>query len=173
MIRKESVYRIGKVGKPHGYKGETTIYITDDVFDRTDAQYLVLEIDGILVPFFMEEYRFRSDTTVIMKFCDVDTEDGARRLTGCDVYFPREIAGESDDERSLAQIQQFTVVDANTHKEIGKIIAIDDSTANTLLEVSTNEGDSILIPVHDNLIANIDVKAMTVTMLLPEGLLEL
>ena len=74
---------------------------------------------------------------------------------------------------SLAQIQQFTVVDANTHKEIGKIIAIDDSTANTLLEVSTNEGDSILIPVHDNLIANIDVKAMTVTMLLPEGLLEL
>ena len=133
----------------------------------------MLEIDGILVPFFMEEYRFRSDTTVIMKFCDVDTEDGARRLTGCDVYFPREIAGESDDEMSLAQIQQFTVVDANTHKEIGKIIALDDSTANTLLEVSTNEGDSILIPVHDNLIANIDVKAMTVTMLLPEGLLEL
>ena len=173
MIKEQDVYKIGRVGKTHGVNGELQVQVSDDVFDRVDSEYLILRIDGIFVPFFMEEYRFRSDTTVIMKFCDVDTEDGARRLTGCDVYFPREIAGESDDEMSLAQIQQFTVVDANTHKEIGKIIAIDDSTANTLLEVSTNEGDSILIPVHDNLIANIDVKAMTVTMLLPEGLLEL
>ena len=33
---------------------------SDDVFDRVDADYVVLLVDGILVPFFIEEYRFRS-----------------------------------------------------------------------------------------------------------------
>ena len=54
MIRRDEVYKIGKLGKPHGVKGEITFAITDDVFDRVDAEYLVLDIDGILVPFYME-----------------------------------------------------------------------------------------------------------------------
>ena len=55
MIREEDVYKIGKIGKPHGVAGEVTFRFTDDVFDRVDADYLVLMVDGILVPFFMEE----------------------------------------------------------------------------------------------------------------------
>ena len=89
MIRKEDVYKIGRLGKVHGVKGEITFMFDDDVFDRVDADYLVLEVDGILVPFFIEEYRFRSDSTAIMKFEDIDTQERARELTNCDVYFPR------------------------------------------------------------------------------------
>ena len=59
MIRKEEVYKIGRLGKSHGVKGEVSLQFTDDVFDRVEAEYLILDIDGILVPFFMEEYRFR------------------------------------------------------------------------------------------------------------------
>ena len=36
MIRRDEVYKIGKLGKPHGVKGEITFAITDDVFDRVD-----------------------------------------------------------------------------------------------------------------------------------------
>ena len=81
MIRPEEVFLIGKLGRPHGVKGEITFMFTDDVFDRADAEYLLLELDGILVPFFMEEYRFKSDETALMKFCDIDTLEQARRLT--------------------------------------------------------------------------------------------
>ena len=73
MIREEDVYKIGKIGKPHGISGEVTLRFTDDVFDRVDADYLVLMVDGILVPFFMEEYRFRSDEVALIKFEDTDT----------------------------------------------------------------------------------------------------
>ena len=90
MIRKEDVYKIGRLGKVHGVKGEITFMFDDDVFDRVDADYLVLEVDGILVPFFIEEYRFRSDTTALMKFEDIDTQERARELTNCDVYFPHD-----------------------------------------------------------------------------------
>ena len=55
MIRKEDCYKIGRLGKAHGVKGEVTFQLTDDVFDRTDSEYLLVEVDGILVPFFMEE----------------------------------------------------------------------------------------------------------------------
>ena len=57
MIRRDEVYKIGKLGKPHGVKGEITFAITDDVFDRVDAEYLVLDIDGILVPFYLRRSR--------------------------------------------------------------------------------------------------------------------
>ena len=57
MIRQEEVFKIGKIGKPHGVKGEVAFRFSDDVFDRVDADYLILEVDGILVPFLIEEYR--------------------------------------------------------------------------------------------------------------------
>ena len=73
MIKQEEVFRIGRLGKTHGVKGEVSFQFDDDVFDRVDCDYLVLDIDGILVPFFMEEYRFRSDSVALMKFEDIDS----------------------------------------------------------------------------------------------------
>ncbi len=87
MIRRDEVYKIGKLGKPHGVKGGITFAITDDVFDRVDAEYLVLDIDGILVPFYLEEYRFKNDENVLVKFEDIDTQEQARNYTGCEVFF--------------------------------------------------------------------------------------
>ena len=60
MIKRETVYKIGVIGKPHGVRGEVCIRFADDVFDRVEADYLLLDMEGILVPFFMEEYRFRT-----------------------------------------------------------------------------------------------------------------
>lgn len=128
MIKQEEVYRIGRLGKPHGVHGEISMQYSDDVFDAVDADYLVLNIDGILVPFFIEEFRFRSDEIVLMKFCDVDTEQQARQLTGCTVYFPRKLTEENAGGLSWAQIIGFTLVDKASQKPIGKIRGIDDST---------------------------------------------
>ena len=69
MIRRDNVYKIGKLGKPHGVKGEITFAITDDVFDRVDADYLILDIDGILVPFYIEEYRFKNEDVIRRNRC--------------------------------------------------------------------------------------------------------
>ena len=168
MIRQEEVYRIGRLGKAHGVKGELTFMFDDDVFDRTDADYLVLEVDGILVPFFIEEYRFRSDTTALVKFEDIDTVERARQLTGCDVYFPRALA-DGDEAPSLSMLVGFGLVDATTGTKVGTIAAIDDSTANLLFELE----DGRLIPANDDLITDIDTKHKVIKMNIPEGLLEL
>ena len=169
MIRQEEVYKIGRLGKAHGVKGEVSFLFDDDIFDHVDADYLVLDIDGILVPFFMEEYRFRSDSVCLVKFCDIDTQQRAQELTGCDVYFPRTLAEEADDVPSLASLVGFEIVDASNGKAIGNIAAIDDSTINLLFELE----DGALIPASDELIEDIDVEHRTITMNIPKGLLDI
>lgn len=168
MIRQEEVYRIGRLGKTHGVKGEVTLLFDDDIFDRVDCDYLILKVDGILVPFFIEEYRFKGDTTAIMKFEDVDTQQRAQELTGCNVFFPRSLA-EEDNTPSLSMLIGFNLVEASSAAVIGRIAAIDDSTANLLFELE----DGTLIPANDDLIENIDMAKKQITMNLPEGILTL
>lgn len=169
MIKKEEVYKIGRIGKAHGVKGEVTFYFDDDVFDRVDAEYLVLEVDGILVPFFMEEYRFRSDTTTLIKFEDVDTQDRARELTNCDVYFPRQLADNDEESLTWTFLVGFSIIDTETGKTVGTITGIDDSTANILFELE----DGRLIPASEELISDLDKDNKTITIALPKGILDL
>jgi len=169
MIRQEEVYKIGRLGKAHGVKGEVSFQFDDDVFDRTDADYLILDIDGILVPFFMEEYRFRSDALALVKFCDVDTQERASELTGSNVYFPRALAEDEEGMPSLASLIGFDLVEAKDDIRVGTIATIDDSTANLLFELE----DGRLIPASDDLITDINIKERTIKMEIPEGLLEI
>ena len=169
MIKQEDVYHIGRLGKTHGVKGEVSFQFEDDIFDRVDADYLVLDIDGILVPFFLEEYRFRSDTICLVKFCDVDTQQHASELTGCDVYFPRELADVEDELPMLAFLVGFDIINAADNSRIGSVVDIDDQTANILFVLD----NGMLIPASDELISNIDTKHDTITMNIPDGLLEI
>ena len=169
MIKKEEVYKIGRIGKAHGVKGEVSFNFDDDVFDRVDAEYLILEVDGILVPFFMEEYRFRSDSTALVKFEDIDTQDRARELANCDVYFPRDLADDKEEVLTYSFLVGFDIIEASTGKKVGTIASIDESTLNILFELE----DGMLIPASEELITDIDKDNKTITIALPEGILDL
>lgn len=169
MIKEKDVYKIGRLGKTHGVRGDISFLFDDDVFDRTDADYLILKVDGILVPFFIEEYRFKSDTNAIVKFEGLDTQEQARELTGCDVYFPRELADSGDGPLSWSALAGFEIIDDLSGKSVGRIASVDDSTLNTLFELE----DGRLIPASEELITRFDKDNRTITIDLPEGILEL
>ncbi|MBQ8046809.1 MAG: 16S rRNA processing protein RimM [Prevotella sp.] len=173
MIKQENVFQIGRIGKSHGIHGEVTMHITDDVFDRVESDFVVLEVDGILVPFFMEEYRFRSDETVLVKFSGIDSQEQVRQLTHCGVFFPRDKAVDGSNEVSWAQLSGLSVIDQTTGKPVGEIKDIDYSTINMLFEIATPDGRKVLVPASEELIEDIDLQARIVRMRLPEGLLDL
>ncbi|RRD02544.1 ribosome maturation factor RimM [Prevotella sp. OH937_COT-195] len=173
MIHEEEVYRIGKIGKTHGVRGEVTMMFDDDVFDRVDAEYVILKTEGILVPFFFDEYRFRSDETAIVKFCDIDTQEQARQLTNCEVFFPRNLSDSGNGEYSLTELVGFEIKDCIYNKVIGTVCGIDDATTNILFVVKTETGGNLLIPASPELIREIDADGKTIIMTLPEGLLEI
>ena len=165
-------YKIGRLGKTHGVKGEISFHFTDDVFDRVEANYVFVETEGLQVPFFLEEYRFRSETTAIVKFEGIDSADRAADLVGCDIYFPRELADNDNAELSWAEIVGFTIADTN-NTIIGEVTNVDLSTVNTLFELQSPTGKSLLIPANDDFITDINRQERRITMQLPNGLLDL
>ena len=162
-------YKIGTLTRTHGIGGELSMNFTDDVWDRADADYVFLEVDGIQVPFFLEGWRFRSDSVALLKFQDIDSSEDANEYVGADVYFPHSLTPEpdEDDEYTWRHFTGWKVVD-DIAGEIGEIEHVEDSTANTIFFV----GDK-LIPATEDFIERIDAKERTIYMNLPEGLLDL
>ena len=170
MIRKEEVFKIGVLNKPHGVKGEISFTFTDDVFDRVDCDYLILLLDGILVPFFIEEYRFRSDNVALVKFEGVDTAEQARRFSNVEVYFPSRFLEEEEGISSWNYFVGFRVEDIH-YGYLGKITHVDDSTVNVLFVIE-QDGKEILLPAHEEFIRGLDKKEKLLTVEIPDGLLE-
>ena len=170
MIRKEEVFKIGVLNKPHGVKGEIGFTFTDDVFDRVDCDYLILLLDGILVPFFIEEYRFRSDNVALVKFEGIDTAEQARRFSNVEVYFPSRYLEEEEGISSWNYFVGFRVEDIH-HGNLGEITCVDDSTVNVLFVIN-HEDREVLLPAHEEFIRGLDKKKKLLTVEIPDGLLE-
>lgn len=162
-------YKIGKLTRTHGISGELSMSFTDDVWDRADADYVFLEVDGIQVPFFLEGWRFRSDSVALLKFQGIDSSDDANEYVGADVYFPYDLTPEpdEDDEYTWRHFTGWKIVDS-TAGPVGEIDHVETSTANTIFCV----GDK-LIPAAEDFIESIDAKERVIYMNLPEGLLDL
>lgn len=162
-------YKIGTLTRTHGIGGELSMNFTDDVWDRADADYVFLEVDGIQVPFFLEGWRFRSDSVALLKFQDIDSSEDANEYVGADVYFPHSLTPEpdEDDEYTWRHFTGWQVVDAQIGP-IGIIDYVEDSTVNTIFCV-----DGKLVPANEDFIERIDAKERIVYMTLPEGLLDL
>ncbi len=171
MISENEVFKIGRLIKPHGIKGEISFEFDNDIFDRVDCPYLICLIEGIFVPFFIEEYRFKGKETALVTFEDIDTDEKARRLNGVEVYFPRKYYEEEKDAEinySWNYFIGFKVIDDN-YGETGTIVRVDDSTLNTLFLLEKEEQEYI-IPANEDFIYEVDDNRKIIKTRLPEGL---
>lgn len=173
MISDSDVYKIGTLTRTHGVRGEVAFQFTDDVWDRVEADYLFLRLDGLLVPFFLEEWRFRSDSLALLKFEDIDDADTASRLVGADVCFPKELTPADFDEEELTwkHFVGFEVWQDKQH--LGTVSSVLDQTANVLLVIETPEGKELLIPAHEDFILSADHRQRRLLVDIPEELLTL
>jgi len=172
MIQKEQVFPIGQIIKPHGIHGEMTFDITSDVLNRDDIPFFIFEIDGILVPFSVETYRYKSNTTGILQLEGVVTEQEAKQFSGLTIYIQKQYLDEVEDaEIELDYFVGFRLIDVEKG-EIGVIYEVDQTTENALFVIQKDD-DELLIPVGDEYIQEIDHQQKTITVTLPEGLLDL
>ena len=178
MIRIEEITSVGSLVKPHGIKGEILAEV-DYEFDLASARCIVLDVDGIFVPFFIDGLRPRSVSSVLIHIDGVDSEISAKKICGKEFYVLNEDMPETDgldeDGFFLSELVGFKILDAD-NSEIGEIVDYDDSTENSLFMVrpATGESDQIIyIPVADDFIRSLDSQAGTITMDLPSGLIDL
>ncbi len=92
----------GRTQKPYGIRGgEIIILFSKAEYAEVDCEYYLLEIDGIPVPFFVEEFTFTTDRTARVKFEDVDDENTASKYVNTDVFIPRKTVKQAIPENGL------------------------------------------------------------------------
>lgn len=178
MITNEQLIEIGHITKLHGLKGEMQATVSDAVFDEVKhCPYLVCEMDGIFVPFFLKDYRFRSTESMLLSFDDVDSQEKAEPFCGKTLYFDRHCFSGSEEEDYDAETDEelgyigYQIID-KTLGLLGEVIDINDQTANVLFIVD-HEGKELMIPAADDLVLEIDDDACTILMDLPVGLVNI
>ena len=164
MINLDDFVEIGTLRKTHGTKGELSLSLLCDIPE--DADCLMLLVDNIPVPFYIEDWRYKSDDILLLKLEDVDTEQSAKRFIGCRVYADRHLFRNDSSPLSPSSVIGYSLID-KTLGLLGTVSDIDTSTINTLLLLSSGD----VLPLHEDLVISIDDNKKEILMNLPKGIL--
>lgn len=178
MIQTADISQIGKFQKTHALKGELNAIIDIDPEYLTEGNAIIVEIDGIMVPFYASSVRPKGATSFLVKLDGVDSEEEARQFVNKTIYgIRKELARFLDlDEGDILDDEDLTgfeVFDSKSGEKIGDISSVDSSTANLLFIVTNEEGKELFIPAVDEFIDEIDESGKKIYMSLPEGLIDL
>lgn len=176
MIARSQLAEIGTFNKPHGIKGEISTSFDPEVIDLVDDfGHVFVELDGLMVPFTILSSRPKGSETLLLTLKGITDEKKASALTGLPLYIEESMLPEDlqdgDDGFYIEDLIGFTLADGDT--VVGVISGYDDSTDNVLFEVTAPDGAALLVPASPDLIEDVDIDGKTVTMSLPQGLLDL
>lgn len=178
MINQKELKEVGKFQKTHALKGELNALLDIAPDYMTVGNALVVDIDGILVPFYAESVRPKGSKSFLVKLDGVGTEEEAKTFVNKAIYaLKRELAPyfdmEEDEIIDEDDLSGFSVIDSESGMEIGKIVHVDSLTENVLFVVATDSGDEVFIPAVDDFIDEIDEDNKLIRVSLPEGLIDL
>lgn len=171
-IDKIEFKEIGTTQKPHSLQGELAITVLDGM-DLTleSVQWLFIEVDGLPLPFRIENIRFRTDTLAIIKLNLVETQEEARKFSNCKILVDKDsIVFEKDDYKPELLVG-YNLIDEEIG-DIGKILQVDDYNGNLVVTVDYQEQE-ILIPLNDEFIQSINPESETIIFNCPPGILNL
>lgn len=172
-MRKEDCFYLGKVAKKFSYKGEVLIYLdTDEPGLYQDMESVFVEFNKHLVPFFIESSSIHKNDFLRVRFEDIDSEEEADKIMGCEVYLPLSMLPKLEgDKFYFHEIIGFDAEDERLGI-IGTIVGINDSSAQPLFEIK--KGDiEILVPMIDDFIVKVDRANKKIVLNTPEGLVDL
>ena len=172
-MRKEECFFLGKIVKKYSFKGELLVKLdTDDPEQFLEMESVFVDQRGHLVPFFIERSRLHKSDLLRIDFEEVKDEASADRIMGHELYLPLAMLPPlKDDQFYFHEITDFSVNDKSMG-DIGKVVGVNDSTAQAILIVD-KDGKQILIPITDDIVLKVDRKTRTVFVNAPEGLIDL
>lgn len=173
MIEKKDLIEAGKFQKTHALKGELNVILDIPQEYVEDGHPVIVETEGIPVPYYAEAIRPKGATSFLIKLEGVDSMEDAAELVNSAVYVPKDMLREyTEDGMFEDDLEWFKVIDMHLG-EIGELEYIDDTTENRLMIVRTSGGEEIYIPLVGDFIINIDEDNREIRTSIPEGLLSL
>jgi len=163
---------IGYISRTRGLKGELQFYFEIPNYEDIDWEFIFIEIDKKLVPFFINSIDLQKNKTAFVFLDDVDDIHKAEIFVRKNIFLPEEkIPKKDEDEFDWDDFIGFTVIEAK-HKTLGKIIAVEEMPQQHMITVDM-AGKDLLFPFSEDWVQQIDIDQQNMYVELPEGLVEL
>lgn len=172
-IPKADCEKVGFFKKTHGVFGELVLeYEPQFEISVENADRFFVELDGLLVPFFVLEdgFRFKTENSAIISFDGVESEKYAKRMVGSSVYLFKNEIVVIPDEFFDSELEGYLLIDEN-HGEIGIIDQVDNYSGNIVFTLNY-KGSELLVPFNEDFLIELDKPGKIIKLALPEGLFE-
>ena len=165
---------VGRIGRPHGIRGEVTVEVRTDSPELRFAPGSVLATEPARVgPLTVAAARWHSGRLLL-------SVEGVRDRTGAEALRGVVLSAEVDDsevpddpeeffDHQLRGLAAYTV--DGTH--LGEVDDVVHLPGQDLLSVRREGGREVLVPFVAEMVPDIDVEAGRITLDLPDGLLDL
>lgn len=170
-MKKEDCYLLGKITRKHGLAGNVVLKLDTDqpqVYNKLEG--IFVEINGLLVPFFVEKQQWSKEDTKIISFKN-STESMVEQAINKNVYLPLstlpQLTGKSF---YYHEVVGFKLIDEEGIN-YGIIESVNDQTAQHYFVTQLNE-KQIVVPIIKDWILEVDRNNQYIKMQLPEGLLD-
>ena len=159
--------RVAQVLKSNGTDGELLLSFFDVAPEDMDLQEPVfIAFDGLPVPFYFESFTPKGTNRALVRLTGVRSLKDADELAGQAVY------ADYFEEEAEEDLVGWKVCNADG-QAVGTVVDYEDIPGNPCLWVKRPDGEQVLIPFHEDLIVSIDQKTGTLTLNIPDGILNL
>ena len=169
----ENVYCLGTISKIRGAAGSIVLKLDKKVSERFyEMESVFLEIEGLLVPFFINVAESLDQKNILLNFDSVETENQCKDLIGCKVYTEFSDVIIPDKNTSPYNYLKGFILWDHKYGNVGVITEILFYPDNPVFQVKQDQKE-IIVPLHEDLIIEIDSHKKLIKVNLPEGLLEI
>jgi len=156
-----------------GIKGEVriTLYAQDST-NLKEGKVLLLERAGKTIDAAIKRLRYQKDRPVV-KLDGIDDRNAAEEIRGMDVsIYASDLEELPEGEHYVRDLIGCKVIDVTNDKEVGILRDVIQNTAQSILDVETAEGRSVLIPAVEAFLRGIDEEAGIIEVELIPGFLD-
>lgn len=170
-MRKEDCYFLGKITRRHGLAGNVIIKLDTDqpeLYNKLES--IFVEINGLLVPFFIERSSWSKLDALNVAFKN-SSEALVDQSLGKDVYLPlSSLPKLTGNQFYYHEVVGFEILDAEGNN-CGVIRSVNDQTAQNYF-VTNLDGKEVVVPIIKDWILEVDREERIIKMQLPEGLID-
>jgi len=169
-MRKEDCYLLGKITRRHGFSGNVILKLdTDQPEQYNKMESIFIEINGLLVPFFIEKQKWNKDNALILTFKNT-SEAQIDQIIAKDVYLPLDTLPKlTGNNFYFHEVMGYEILDLQGIS-YGKIQSVNDRAAQPFFILLHDEKE-VVVPVIKSWIKELRRDSKILIMDLPEGLL--
>jgi 16S rRNA processing protein RimM len=163
---------IGSVFRPHGVHGIMKAKI-DPIFmeDLLDIEAIFIKTEKEELPYFIKSVEAISDDIALIKLEEITGKEQVMALAKCPILAREEDLSSDLEEESWDDIRGYLMID----DQVGIIGPIADliEMPQQILAQLQYQGKEILVPMHDDLIIEVDDSERKIIVHMPEGFYEI